>query len=441
MKKTNDAIRRWSAAGVLALLLLMGVMVRSAQAATNDKPAFKQEELEQMLAPIALYPDDLLSQILMASTYPLEVVQADRWVKANKGLTGAALTKALEAQNWDASVKSLVNFPDVLAMMSSNLDVTVKIGDAFIGQQQQVMSSIQKLRGKAAASGNLKTTAQQKVIVEKQAGTQVIIIQPANPNEYYIPTYSSAYIYGAWPYAAYPPYPYYPPGYVAGRALAFTAGVAIGSAWGYAWGRSDWYHGNVNVNVNRNTNINANINRSRYQAEFQSRNAGFKNGQGSFQHNPQHRQGVAYRDQKTASQFGRTTSAQATQAHEAFRGRSEVGAGAAGVGARPGAGAGGAGVGARPGAGAGGAGVGARPGAGAGGAGVGARPDAGAGAAMQPASRQNAFEGMDRGGSAARAESQRGQTSRSSFSGGGGMGGGMGGGGGARGGGGRGGRR
>jgi hypothetical protein len=420
MKKTFDAIRGWSAAGVLALLLLMGVMVRSAQAATNDKPAFRQEELEQMLAPIALYPDDLLSQILMASTYPLEVVQADRWVKENKGLKGSALTKALEAKNWDASVKSLVNFSGVLAMMSSNLEVTVKIGDAFIGQQKDVMGTIQKLRRMAAASGNLKTTPQQTVVVQKEADTQVIIIQPANPNEYYIPTYSSAVIYGTWPYAAYPPYPYYPPGYVPGRALAFTAGVAIGAAWGYAWGHSDWSHGNVNVNVNRNTNINANINRSRYSAEFQNRNAAFRNGQGSFQHNPAHRQGVAYRDQKTASQFGRTTSPQASQAREAYRGRGEAGAGGAGVGARPGAGAGAPGVGARP-------------GAGAGGAGVGARPGAGASAAAQPAGRQNAFEGMDRGGSAARVESQRGQSSRASFSGGGG---GMGGGGGTRGGGG-----
>jgi hypothetical protein len=427
MKKTYDAIRGWSAAGVLALLLLMGVMVRSAQAATNDKPAFRQEELEQMLAPIALYPDNLLSQILMASTYPLEVVQADRWVKENKGLKGSALTKALEAKNWDASVKSLVNFSSVLAMMSSNLEVTVKIGDAFIGQQKDVMGTIQKLRRMAAASGNLKTTPQQTIVVQKEADTQVIIIQPANPNEYYIPTYSPAVIYGTWPYPAYPPVAYYPPGYVPGRALAFTAGVAIGAAWGYAWGHSNWSHGNVDVNVNRNANINANINRSRYSAEFQNRNAAFRNGQGSFQHNPEHRQGVAYRDQKTASQFGRTSSSQASQAREAYRGRGEAGAGAVGVGTRPGAGAGAAGVGARPGAGASGGAAGQRPAA---------QPAAGQRPAAQPAGRQNAFEGMDRGGSAARVESQRGQSSRASFSGGGGgaRGGGMGG---ARGGGGR----
>lgn len=385
MKKTYDAIRRLSAAGVLALLLLMGVMVRSAQAATNDKPPFRQEELEQMLAPIALYPDDLLSQILMASTYPLEVVQAERWVKENKGLTGSTLTKSLEAKSWDASVKSLVNFPDVLAMMSSNLEVTVKIGDAFIGQQNDVMGTIQKLRRMAVASGNLKTTPQQIVVVQKQADTQIIIIQPANPNQYYIPTYSSAYIYGAWPYAAYPPYPYYPPGYVpGGRALAFMAGVAVGAAWGYAWGHSDWHHGNVDIDINRNININANINRSRYQTEFRSRNANFRNGKGSFLHNPEHRQGVAYRNQKTAAQFGRTTPAQVSQARETYRGRGEAGqqnlqrGGGASVGT------------------------------------VDQRP------AALSASRQNAFEGMDRGGSAARFESQRGQSSRASFSSGGG---------------------
>ena len=395
MKKKKVVIRTWSSAGMLFLLLLIGATVRVVAEPPQDKPPFKSEELEQMLAPIALYPDALLSQVLMASTYPLDVVKADRWVKQNPGVTGNALTKTLEAQSWDVSVKSLVNFPQVLSMMSNNLDVTAKIGDAFIGQQKQVMDTIQKLRSLAYKSGNLKTTSQQKIVVEQQA----IVIEPVNPAVVYIPTYSPVVYYSTWPYPAYPPPAYYPPGYVPGRALAFTAGVAIGSAWGYAWGHTDWHNGNVNVNVNRNANINSNINRSRYSAEYQKNNPAFKNG-GSFQHN------------------------------------------AAGAGARPGAGAGAAGVGARPGAGAGAAGVGARPGAGAGAAGAGARHGA------QPASKQNAFEGMDRGGSAARAESQRGQTSRSSFSGGGGArggggahGGARGGGGGARGGGSRGGRR
>jgi len=390
MAKTNAVTRTGRAVAVLAVLVLAGAMVHAAAPlAPADKPVFKPEELEQVLAPIALYPDSLLSQMLMASTYPLEVVQADRWVKQNKDVKGDALTKELEAQSWDASVKSLVNFPPVLAMMSEKLDLTVKIGDAFIGQQKQVMETIQKLRAKAQGTGNLKTTSEQKVAVEEQGGTQVIVIEPANPQVVYIPTYSPTVYYATWPYPAYPPAPYYPPGYVAGRALAFGAGVAVGAAWGYAWGHSDWHGGRVDIDVNRNTNINANINRSRYQTELQTRNTSITNGKGSFQHDAAHRQGVAYRDQKTATQFGRASSADAVKARESFRGRDAGGVGGfgntGGVGG-PGkvGGVGGAGT--------------------AGGVGSSQRP--------APKANNNAFAGVNRGGSAARIESNRGSTSR-----------------------------
>jgi hypothetical protein len=134
----------------------------------EEPKTFKQEELDQILAPIALYPDELLSQVLMASTYPLEVVQAERWQKQNKSLKGDALAQALEKQDWDPSVKSLVNFPDVLTMMSEKLDWTQKLGDAFLEQQKEVMGTVQKLRLKAEETGNLKTTSEQKVIVEKR---------------------------------------------------------------------------------------------------------------------------------------------------------------------------------------------------------------------------------------------------------------------------------
>src|SRR5262249_17198609 len=127
----------------------------------------------------ALYPDSLVAQILMASTYPLEVVQADRWVKANKTLQGQALTTALEAQSWDPSVKSLVNFPQVLAAMSEKLDITQRLGDAFLAQQKDVMDAIQRLRSKAYAQGNLKTTKEQNVIVEQPAPQTTIVEQPA----------------------------------------------------------------------------------------------------------------------------------------------------------------------------------------------------------------------------------------------------------------------
>ena len=282
----------------------------------SQPPVFKAEELEQILAPVALYPDSLLTQILMASTYPLEIVQADRWAKQNKDMKGDALAKALEAQPWDPSVKSLVNFPQVLAMMSEKLDWTQKVGDAFLAQQKDVMGTIQKLRHKAQESGNLKTTKEQVVKVEQE----VIIIEPASPQVVYVPTYNPTVVYGAWAYPAYPPYPVYPPGYV-GTAAAFTfaAGVAVGAAWGYAWGHSNWHGGDVNVNVNQNTNINNNIDRSKYQGKGQ--------GQGQWQHDAGHRGGVAYKDQGTAQKYNKGTGGEAAKSRESYRGKDGQGAG------------------------------------------------------------------------------------------------------------------
>jgi hypothetical protein len=168
---------------------------------TQESKPFKPEELDQLLAPIALYTDSLLSQILMASTYPLEVVQADRWVKQNKDVKGDALTAALEKQNWDPSVKSLVNFPQVLQMMSEKLEWTQKLGDAFLAQQKDVMDTVQNLRAKAYEQGNLKTTKEQKVIVQEK----VIVIESASPEVVYVPVYNPTVVYGVLVYPAYPP--------------------------------------------------------------------------------------------------------------------------------------------------------------------------------------------------------------------------------------------
>ena len=436
--KTRQTLRRALSCLLMVLLAAPPLLIaqQSAQA-----PVFKPEELEQILAPIALYPDSLVAQILMASTYPLEVVQADRFAKQNASLKGEALTKALEAQSWDPSVKSLVNFPQVLTMMSEQLDWTQKLGDAFLEQQKPVMDTIQSLRAKAQAAGNLKTTKEQTVIVEEK----IIKIEPASPQVIYVPAYNPTVVYGAWPYPAYPPYSYYPPGYVATTAaFSFMAGAAVGAAWGYAWGNSNWRGGNVDVDVNRNTNINNNINRSNYA---QQRPAG---GQGNaWQHNAEHRKGVAYRDQGTAQKFNRASTSEAVKSREDFRGRSDAGRqdlARGGAGDRPGAGdRGGAGqVGGsnRPAtADRGGAG---QVGGGAERSGAGSRGGAsqlgGGGGADRggSGSRGGAFQGVSGGGSQARSASQRGSASRSSGGGGGGR---SGGGGGRSGGGGGGGRR
>jgi hypothetical protein len=275
----------------------------------------KPEEIDQLAAPVALYPDPLLSQIFMASTYPLEVVQANRWAKQNQNLKGDAMAQALEKQDWDPSVRSLVNFPDVLSNMSDKLDWTQKLGDAFLSQQKDVMDAVQRLRAKAQAAGNLNTTEQQKVIVEEK----IIEIEPASPQVIYVPTYDPTVIYGTWPYPAYPPYPWYPPGYVFRSLFVFGVGIGLGIAWGYAWGSCNWRRGDVNINVNQNVNFNRNINR----AEF-SQKIG-QSGQGQWKHDVSHRKGVSYRDDATAQKFGQGSSNQVIQAREAFRGREDAG--------------------------------------------------------------------------------------------------------------------
>ena len=397
------------------LILLLAVPLETMAQQPASEPVFKQEELEQILAPIALHPDPLVSQILMASTYPLEIVQADRWAKQNASLKGDALAKALESQDWDPSVKSLINFSQVLTMMSEKLDWTQKLGDAFLADQKKVMDTIQSLRAKAQASGNLKSTEQQKVIVEEK----IIKIEPANPQVIYVPTYNPTVVYGAWPYPAYPPYAYYPPGYMAGSAFWFAAGVGLGAAWGYAWGNANWGGGDININNNQNFNSNRNIDRNRGQ------------GSGRFEHRPEHRKGVSYRDQGTAQKFNRASTNDAIKSREQFRGRAEQGRQDL---ARDRGGAGGAGgLGDRGGAGN-------RPSTGAIGGGAGNRPSTGQ--LGGSGSRGGAFQGIGGGGSSARSASQRGSVSRGSGGGGGGARGGGGGGGrGGGGGGGGGGRR
>ena len=239
-----------------------------------------------MLAPIALYPDSLLAQILVASTYPLEVVEADRWVKRNKNLKGDQLNDALDKTNWDLSVKALAPFPDVLSMMSDKLEWTQKLGDAFLAQQTQVMDTIQNLRGKARAQGNLQDTREQKVIVQGDA----IEIQPANPSVIYVPTYNPTVVYGSWWYPSYPPYYYNPVGAtVAAGVFGFAAGVAVGAAWNSGWGSWNWGGHDVNVNANRNVNVNRNnVNVSNIQTS-------------KWQHDSSHRKGVAYRDRRPGS--------------------------------------------------------------------------------------------------------------------------------------------
>jgi hypothetical protein len=328
-----------------------------------------------------------------------------------------------------------VTFPQVLSMMDSKLDWTQKLGDAFLAQQKELLAAVQRLRAQAQATGNLKSTAEQTVTVEpaaaaapattappapsqapqqvvvQQAPPTVIMIAPTNPQVIYVPTYNPTVVYGAWPYPAYPPYAYYPPGYAAGAALfTFAAGVAVGSA---LWGNCNWHGGDVNVNVSQHNSYTKNVNTTNVankRAELQ--------GSGNWQHNPENRHGAQYRDPATQQKYNRGGNPQATQARESFRGRAEQGrqdiargGGASGVqpsaqsrqqgGQRADGPGGGSGVGQRQ-AGA------AQPPA--------QRPDAGASQTRGAGSGGgSAFQGMGQGGEAQNV-SNRGQSSRQSMS-------------------------
>ena len=277
-----------------------------------QKPAsgktFSQQDIDEVLAPIALYPDALLAQIFMASTYPIEVVEAARWQKANSTLKDKALEDAVEKQSWDPSVKALTAVPQVLTMMNEKLDWTTKLGDAFLAQQEDVLKTVQSLRKKADQAGNLKTSKEMVVKKETENSVQVIKIEQPNPEVVYVPTYNPATVYGSWWYSYPPPYYYYPPGYAyAGAGLAFASGVFWGAAiaGGIGWGNNE-------ININRNTNINTG-NRNNIQ------------GGNKWQHNPEHRKGAAYRDQGSAQKYNRGGDRQASQSREQFRGRAEQG--------------------------------------------------------------------------------------------------------------------
>ena len=282
---------------------LVAPQQQKATAAQQAAAAFSKEQLEQLVAPIALYPDALVAQVLMASTYPLEVVQAARWAKENPKVTGKALEDAMQKQPWDPSVKSLTATPQVLAMMNDKLDWMQKLGDAFLAQQKEVLDSVQRLRSKALAEGNLKSGKEQKVTTEQEGSTTIIKVEPANPEVVYVPVYNPTMVYGPWPYPAYPPYYYYPPAYAGGVFFAFSVGIIIGNAW---WGGAHWGGGNVYINHNTYNNFN----RTNISG-------------GDWQHKPEHRKGVEYRDQGSRDKYGGQRPSADTR--DAYRGRDGAG--------------------------------------------------------------------------------------------------------------------
>ena len=285
-----------------ALLLVAGLF--SATGHAQDARPLSNEQLDQLTAQVALYPDALLAQLLMATTYPDQFALATKWSKAHPDAKGDDAVKSVESEGWDPSVASMVAFPEVLITLGEKPEWVQSVGDAFLAQPDDVMNSVQRLRQKAQAAGNLKSNEQVKVstqaptpappsaqsttvVQQSSAPPQVIVIEPAQPTVVYVPAYNPAVVYGVWPYPAYPPY-YYPPppGYW------FSRTVAIGIAWGVGigitnalWGGCRWGGGwgnnSVDINVNRYNNINVN-------------NRINGNGNSNWNHNPENRK-TAYK--------------------------------------------------------------------------------------------------------------------------------------------------
>jgi hypothetical protein len=263
----------------------------------SQTDAFSTEEIAQLIAPVALYPDALLAQVLMASTYPGDVADAAAWAKKNPEAKGEAAVKAVENETWDPSVQSLVAFPQVVLMLGQDTAWVQKLGDAFLAQPDDVMKVAQDLRRKAQAAGNLETNQYQRVASgPAEGGSQTIIIESTQPDTIYVPAYDPTYVYGGWAYAGYPPY-YYPPSaywYPGGalvRGFMWGAGMAIA---GNLWGNVNW--GGGDININRNTNINRSVDRGDRTV---NRGEG-----GRWEHNAANRDGVPYRDQGSREKYG-----------------------------------------------------------------------------------------------------------------------------------------
>jgi Protein of unknown function (DUF3300) len=301
-------------AAVCAVLMVPGSFASAPSASQTNMQApapaaqtssIPPDQLDSLVAPIALYPDPLLAQTFAASTYPLEVLQLQQWLAKNPGVKDKALLDAVAQQPWDPSVQALAALPDVVTWLANDIQWTTDLGNAFLAQEADVMHAVQRMRQKAQAKGNLTSTPQQTVETQVVDSQPVIVIEQANPEVVYVPSYNPSFVYGApvypYPPISYPNYSWFP----GAGALAFGTGVALGAAWGGGWGGWGWgaNWGNADININRN---NAFV-----------RNANISGTGNRWQHNAVHRGGAPYRDQATANRFGGTARGDSLAARQA----------------------------------------------------------------------------------------------------------------------------
>jgi hypothetical protein len=276
----------------------VSLSARQAQGTSQASVTIPADQLDALVAPIALYPDPLLSQTLVAATYPLEIMQLQQWLQKNAGLKDQALADAVSKQPWDPSIQAMAALPEVVKRLSDDIQWTTDLGNAFLAQQSDVMDAVQRMRGKAEGSGALASNEQQTVETRVVDNKSVIVVEQADPEVVYVPSYNPVAVYGPPVY----PYPsiYYPPysGVVAASAISFGVGVAMGAAWGGGWGwGAGWGNNDIDVNFDNSFNRNSDFNRSNLSANRGTRS-------NSWQHNPQHRGGAPYADRTTANRFG-----------------------------------------------------------------------------------------------------------------------------------------
>jgi hypothetical protein len=307
MNKFAGRTRRSFLAVFCSAILVYGPMPAlqasaSTQAATAQQPANRipNDQLDSLVAPIALFPDPLLAQTLAASTYPLELIQLHQWLQKNKTLKDKALADAVAKQPWDPSVQAMSGLPDLVKRLADDIQWTTDLGNAFLAQQSDVMDAVQRMRTKAKDSGNLKSSEEIKVETKVVESKTVVVIEQANPQVIYVPAYNPTVVYGV-PIYPYPPI-YYPPPYYG--AIAFSAGVFMGAAmWGGGWGWGCGWGGGGNIYINNNNNFNR-INNFQGGNRNNIGSGNIGSGNSNWQHRPEHRGGTPYSDRATADKFG-----------------------------------------------------------------------------------------------------------------------------------------
>jgi len=297
---------------LLAAVLVIGAAVPAAfvnaqQPAPAGDAKIPPDQLDSLVAPIALYPDPLLAQVLAASTYPIEIVELQQWLTKNSGLKDKALTDAVEQQPWDASVQALAGMPDVVKRLSDDVQWTTNLGNAFLAQQNDVMAAVQRMRSKAKSKGTLESTPQQVVQTKTVESQQVIVIEQADPQVVYVPSYNPTVVYGP-PVYPYPPVYYPPPPPPGSLLISFGVGMAMGAMMSGGWGYNcGWGHSNTVVINNNNTYIN--------NQNVRTGNRNVNNN--TWQHNSAHRGGTPYPNASTANRYGGTTRGASTANRQA----------------------------------------------------------------------------------------------------------------------------